>query len=170
MPKASVFTTTFVSRTPFLDARTKLTTSARSATSPSTSTTDTATFNTARPTTTTIVLPVSVDSSLPTREFAKPWTPVAFVTREASALTVFPTSDSKAANVKLKDAWISRIFNATDALMSTTWSMVAASWKTANSGRTEHARFVWEATTWEKESASLTRICQAPDRDIVPYE
>jgi len=69
-------------------------------------------------TTTTNASLVNADTSLLTREFAKLWILAVFVIREDSALIAFPTSDSRAINVKLRDVWISRASNVTGALLN----------------------------------------------------
>lgn len=116
--KDSAYTTTFASRIQFWVAKTKSTTSARNATDPSISTMGTAISSIASHTTTTNASLVNADTSLLTREFAKLWILAVFVIREDSALIAFPTSDSRAINVKLRDVWISRASSVTGALLN----------------------------------------------------
>ena len=80
--------------------------SARNVTNHTNLKTETAKFKTARPTMTINVWPVNVDTSWLPKESVKECKLDVSDTKEDSALTAFPTSDSREMTVKLKDALI----------------------------------------------------------------
>ena len=102
---------------------------------------------------TTNVWPVNVDTSWLPKESAKECKLDVSDTKEDSAPTAFPTSDSREMTVKLKDALIWTTLSVQDAQKSTSSTTTAVWWRTVSPGKTVPVKPVFQDLIWNKAVA-----------------